>query len=124
MSLRDTRLDSCLAEADRCGAHGVDQGESRHAGTATTTVRVCYSAYNFFGVPAPVDSDLSKVRCFRDWRLHVNRTSHPTYLSCVRLYKSRYARQRNHERHGVAMCILRRDVQSAESRRVQTAVIV
>ena len=110
-----TRSDSCVAEAE--------QRESREAGIAARTVRVCYSAYNFLDVPAPVDSGLSKVFCSRQWRLHVNGSPRPTCLPRLRLYKSRHARERNHQGHRVAMCILRRDLQSADGRRVQTDVI-
>lgn len=67
---------------------------------------------------------LSQVFCSRDWRLHVNRTPHPTHLSRVRLYKSRHARERNHQGHGVAMCVLRRDLQSVEGWLAQRSIIV
>jgi len=42
----------------------------------------------------------------------------------LRLDKSQHARERNHQGHGVAMCVLRRDLQSVEGWLAQRGIIV
>jgi hypothetical protein len=56
------------------------------------------------------------------WRLNVNRTPDATRVSRVWLRKSGHARETDHERYRLAMCVVRRDVQSTDHSRAQRRV--
>jgi hypothetical protein len=62
----------------------------------------------------PVDSGLTKVFP-RDWRLLVNSTPCAAGMFLMWVHKSRHARERDHERHVMAMCVVWRDLQSADA---------